>query len=121
MRIWPTEVIISPFHFADMERQGVSLKRKHESTEFDLARCVICQEVTDTNPTGTDVGRRKVVEAAAIRQDPVYEGLQTVDQSSLFTTVQINATNNTLSRKPLIKSNQTLPDKLSVACLMNQT
>ena len=42
------------------------------SSEFDIVQCIICQRKSKVSLTSTENGRKKVINAAAIRKDEVY-------------------------------------------------
>ena len=55
---------------------GIPLKRRRiESTQVKLDRCIICQSHTQQSTTSTPDGRNRIKEAAEIRRDEVYERL----------------------------------------------
>ena len=59
--------------------EGIPLKRFKgdlDDTETDIKTCIICQKSTSQALSSTEAGRRKILEAAEIRQDNVNERLQ---------------------------------------------
>ena len=43
-----------------------------KSSEFDIDQCIICQKKTKVSLTSTENGRKKIIDAAAVRKDEVY-------------------------------------------------
>ena len=46
------------------------------SSEFDIDQCIISQKKSQVSLTSTENGRKKIIDAAAIRKDEVYQHLQ---------------------------------------------
>ena len=51
-----------------------TVKKQHEF--LDLKKCIICQETTEKTETSSCVGRKRISEAADIRQDIVAKRLK---------------------------------------------
>ena len=47
-----------------------------KSSEFDIDQCTICQKKSKVSLTSTENGRKKIIDAGAIRKDEVYQRLQ---------------------------------------------
>ena len=47
-----------------------------KSSEFDIGQCIICQKKSKVSLTSTETGRKKIIDAAVIRKDEVYQRLQ---------------------------------------------
>ena len=47
-----------------------------QSSEFDIDQCIICQKESKVLLTSTENGRKKIIDATAIRKDEVYQRLQ---------------------------------------------
>lgn len=48
---------------------------------FDPGKCIICQESKDLKTTSTPDGRIKILRAAEIRKDIVYERLKLIEEN----------------------------------------
>ena len=62
-----------------MESKGISLKRFKKEQATDIRKCIICQMDKSFGVSSTENGRKRVVQAAALRVDHVHQRLQTVD------------------------------------------
>ncbi len=62
-----------------MADKGISLRRTVSAEiNVDIAKCIICQRQTELTPIGQGQGRKRVIEAAAIRDDIVRKRIKTV-------------------------------------------
>ena len=51
----------------------------------DIEKCIICQmDQPHLNTTSSETGRERIVQAASIRKDVVYDRLKQVDNSKIF-------------------------------------
>jgi hypothetical protein len=56
--------------------EGIPLKRSRRDTyETDFNKCILCQKDTRLEPTSTEQGRKRILEAARIRDDIVNQRL----------------------------------------------
>ena len=57
--------------------EGIPLKKQKmshiDNEEFDIQKCILCQDTAEVKPTSTENGRSHVWYAAEIRQDTVNE------------------------------------------------
>ena len=58
-----------------------------KSSEFDIGQCITWQKKSKVSLTLTENGRKKIIDAAAIRKDKVYERLQNgnIDRNFKYT------------------------------------
>lgn len=60
---------------------AVQLKRTSDGGTFNIELCIICQSHKKEEPKSNENGRRKMMEAARIKKDIVWERMQTaIDQ-----------------------------------------
>ena len=46
------------------------------SSEFDIDQCITCQKKSKVSLTSTENDRKKIIDAAAIWKNEVYQGFQ---------------------------------------------
>ena len=51
---------------------------------FDVSKCIISQRQSETTVTSTENGRRKIIEAAAVRKDQVLDRLDLVESNFVY-------------------------------------
>ena len=56
----------------------------NEDESYQADKCIICQESRSCSVTTAEQGRRKVLEAAAVRRDIVNESLQLVEENFVY-------------------------------------
>ena len=56
----------------------------NEDKSYQAGKCIICQESRSYSVITTEQGRRKVLEAAAVRRDIVYKHLQLVEDNFVY-------------------------------------
>ena len=49
----------------------LSLKKSNYLIDLDIKLCIICQKSSSSTVVSTENGRKKIIEAAAIREDEV--------------------------------------------------
>ena len=57
-----------------------------KSSEFDIGQCIIWQKKSKVSLTLTENGRKKIIDAAAIRKDEVYQRLQNGNIDEILST-----------------------------------
>ena len=67
-----------------MDTKGIPLRRRSkdecdDSVAIDMNKCIICQQTTDEQVSTTERGRKRVSEAAEIRNDIVCKRLKHAD------------------------------------------
>ena len=62
----------------------LTLWNANEDQSYQADKCIICQESRSCSVTTTEQGRRKVLEAAAVRRDIVYKHLQLVEENFVY-------------------------------------
>ena len=71
-----------------------------KSSEFDIDQCIICQKKSKVSLTSTENGRKKIIDAAAIRKDEVYQRLQNgnIDRNFKYRVTSSHFKNYTLKK-----------------------
>lgn len=64
----------------------LKLTNKDKKSEFDINKCIICQKKTKSTLVSTENGRKKIMDAAFIRKDEVYQRLNkdSIDQNFCY-------------------------------------
>ena len=76
-----------------------------KSFEFDIDHCIICQKKGKVSLTSTENGRKKIIDAAAIRKDEVYQRLQNGNIDRNF---KYHVTNSCLKNYKLKNTSESL-------------
>lgn len=61
-----------------MENQGINLSGTNSAVAADYTKCIICQTVSPVAITSTENGRKRILEAASVRDDVITKRLKTV-------------------------------------------
>ena len=77
-----------------------------KSSEFDIDQCIIYQEKSKVSLTSTENGRKKIIDAAAIRKDEVYQRLQ---NGKIDRNFKYHITNSCFKNYTLKKTLESLP------------
>ena len=77
-----------------------------KSSEFDIDQCIMGQKKSKVSLTSTENGRKKIIDAAAVRKDEVYQRLQ---NSNIGRNFMYHVTNSCFKNYTLKKALESLP------------
>ena len=60
------------------------MMRDINEKSFDVSKCIICYRQSDATVPSTENGRRKIIEAAAVRKDQVLDRLDLVESNFVY-------------------------------------
>ena len=81
-------------------------------TDEDAEKCIICQTVTGEEEKSFSDGRKRIIEASAIRQDDVTERLSRLDHEHFVYHIAIVCYKQYIHKQKLLKLQSTSQNSL---------